>query len=183
MDDAAHIRSFLEGDPQVFTAVRSWVRGSFSPYRQRLHSELEDLEQDVLIALTEALRAGSFQGQSSLRTYVRAFTHHKCLDRLRALSRRHFVDVEDVELPPVAPVALSRLDRAERLDLTLRILEAMPEGCRELWQMLHDGLRYREMSRRLGVAEGTLRVRVRRCRQKALEARARLLGEETGGGR
>jgi DNA-directed RNA polymerase specialized sigma24 family protein len=40
--------------------------------------------------------------------------------------------------------------------------------------MVHAGLSYREMSERLGVAEGTLRVRVLRCREKAVAVRAEL---------
>jgi DNA-directed RNA polymerase specialized sigma24 family protein len=43
--------------------------------------------------------------------------------------------------------------------------------------MIHAGLSYREMSSRLGVAEGTLRVRVLRCREKAVAVRAELLPE------
>jgi len=41
--------------------------------------------------------------------------------------------------------------------------------------MIHAGLSYKEMSDRLGVAEGTLRVRVLRCREKAVAARGELL--------
>jgi DNA-directed RNA polymerase specialized sigma24 family protein len=42
--------------------------------------------------------------------------------------------------------------------------------------MVLAGLSYREMSDRTGVAEGTLRVRVLRCRKRAIELRAELLG-------
>ena len=41
--------------------------------------------------------------------------------------------------------------------------------------MILDGLSYQEMSERLSTAEGTLRVRVLRCRKKAVEARDRLI--------
>jgi RNA polymerase sigma factor (sigma-70 family) len=60
-------------------------------------------------------------------------------------------------------------------DLLLRVLDRVPADCRELWRMIHAGLSYREMSTRLGVAEGTLRVRVLRCREKAVAVRAELL--------
>jgi DNA-directed RNA polymerase specialized sigma24 family protein len=60
----------------------------------------------------------------------------------------------------------------------------MPESCRELWRMLEQGMPYQEMSRRLRVAEGTLRVRVLRCRRQALASRDRILqglaAEKTG---
>ena len=51
------------------------------------------------------------------------------------------------------------------------------------WKMIVIGHSYREMSQRLGVAEGTLRVRVLRCREKAVAARHDLLGTGSGNGR
>ena len=103
---------------------------------------------------------------------------HKCIDRLRALDRRQWLDIEDLDLPAGRPSPLEELAAAETADLALRILEQTPESCRELWQMLQQGLRYREMSQRLGIAEGTLRVRVLRCRKRALELREKLRSAE-----
>ncbi|MEM6797654.1 MAG: sigma-70 family RNA polymerase sigma factor [Acidobacteriota bacterium] len=180
MDDATRIERLLEGDPETVTEVRAWLRASFSPYRQLLAADLEDLEQDILISLSEALRVGKFQGQSTLRTYIRAYAHHKCLDALRSRRRRQMVDLEDAELPTVAPEAIARLDRADAREMTRHVLDAMPEGCRDLWQMIHEGLRYREMSDRLGVAEGALRARVLRCRRKAIEAREAFIAKKNG---
>jgi DNA-directed RNA polymerase specialized sigma24 family protein len=40
--------------------------------------------------------------------------------------------------------------------------------------MIHRGLGYAEMGEQLGVAPGTLRVRVLRCRDRALAERERL---------
>jgi len=175
MDDATRIERLLAGDPDVIQDLRLWIRGSFTPYRARLGDDLDDLEQDVLIALSGALRDGKFAEKSSLRTYVRAYAHHKCLDRLRARTRREWVDVDGMEIESGRPSALESLTRGEASRLALRVLEAMPEGCREMWTMLHEGKRYREMSEHFGVSEGTLRVRVLRCRQKAIEARNKFL--------
>jgi RNA polymerase sigma factor (sigma-70 family) len=63
----------------------------------------------------------------------------------------------------------------------LLALEAVPRECRELWRMILGGLSYRDIGRSLGVAEGTLRVRAHRCRQKALEALA--VSASSGGAR
>ena len=51
----------------------------------------------------------------------------------------------------------------------------MSEQCRELWQMLGRGMSYREMSREVGLAAGTLRARVMRCRRQAIEIRRTIL--------
>jgi DNA-directed RNA polymerase specialized sigma24 family protein len=73
-------------------------------------------------------------------------------------------------------------DPAER-DLLLRVLDRSSQECRELWRMLLLGLSYREMSQRLEVAEGTLRVRVLRCRERAVSTRSELLGSGYDSGR
>ena len=44
------------------------------------------------------------------------------------------------------------------------------------WRLIAMGHSYREMSQRMGVAEGTLRVRVLRCREKAVAVRRELGG-------
>jgi len=176
-DDSAMISRLLAGDVEVIARIRSWIRLAFDPYRVRLAADLEDLEQEILLELTEALSAGTFRGDSRLRTYVRTYVHHKSIDRIRALGRRRWVDVADLELPSRAPSPLDRLSRAEAAAVAQRVVEEMPESCRELWRMLEQGLRYDEMSRRLGIDAGALRARVFRCRKRALEARSRWLVE------
>jgi RNA polymerase sigma factor (sigma-70 family) len=52
----------------------------------------------------------------------------------------------------------------------LTALEVVPAECRELWRRILRGLSYGEISRELGVSEGTLRVRAHRCRKRAIEA-------------
>jgi len=153
---------------------------AFSPYRSRLTSELEDLEQEILLALIQDLRADRFRRHSSLRTYVRTYVHHKCIDRLRAQNRRNWVDIEEFELRSTEPGAFELLSRRESAELATRVLARMPESCRELWRLLMQGLSYQKMSEILGVAEGTLRVRVLRCRKRATEERKRLLSEYAG---
>lgn len=180
MDDSDHIARLLDGDPETVAAVRSWIRLAFRPYRARLSDDLEDLEQDVLLQLIEALRQGRFHGRCSFRTYVKTYVVHKSIDRLRAAGRRETVAVDELDLPSDAASALDAVVRSENVRVALAVLEEMPEACRELWRMLLGGMRYQEMSRRLGISEGTLRVRVLRCRQRALESRRRLFSPEDG---
>ena len=52
-----------------------------------------------------------------------------------------------------------------------------------MWRMIVAGFSYREMSLRLNVAEGTLRVRVLRCRERAETVRHELLGGSLASGR
>ncbi len=173
-DDARTIARLLAGDAETVELTRSWIRSAFEPYRRRLAQELEDLEQEILLELTQALRGDRFQRRSSLSTYVRTYVHHKCIDRLRAGARREWLSIDDLDLPSHSPSPLEQLAETERTEVALRVFEEMSESCRELWRMLEQGLRYREMSRRLGVGEGALRARVLRCRKRALELRRKI---------
>lgn len=169
--DERLVAGILSGDESALAQVRRWVRGAVGPYRFRLAAEIDDIEQEILIDLLRALAAGRFEGRSSLATYVRRMVHHKCLNRLRSRRGRQWVDCSDVELVDPEPTPFERERRRGELALGLRVLAAMPERCRELWTMIHRGLSYEAMSERLGVAAGTLRVRVLRCREKALALR------------
>jgi RNA polymerase sigma-70 factor (ECF subfamily) len=173
-DDRGRIAGFLAGNEEALAEVRRWVRGALHPYRLRLAAELEDLEQEVLSDLLAALRGDRFRGESLLATYVRRMVHHKCLTRLRNAAGRPTVGTDEVELVDPTPSPFERARREGDLALALRVLASMPAGCRELWDMIHRGLSYEAMSERLGVAAGTLRVRVLRCRARALALRDRL---------
>lgn len=175
MSQSGTPEGLLDGVPEEVEEIRSWIRLAGSSYRSRLGSELEDMEQEILVDLTVALRAGKFDGRSSFKTYVRAFATHKCIDKIRSLSRRQWVDVEDLELQSTAPSALEELSRRDVRRLAQEVMESLGEECRDLWRMLEEGMRYQEMAERTGVASGTLRVRVLRCRQKATKLREKIL--------
>ncbi len=161
---------FLGGDPAAAAAVARWVRQASSRYRHRLPTEWDDLLQDLLLEVTTVLRAGSFRGDCSLRTFVSRIAHYRCLNRIRDLSRRRESELVDEDLrvsDPARPV-LQRLVERESEDLLLRFLETVSDDCRRLWKSILAGRSYREISRETGVSEGALRVRVLRCRQKAV---------------
>jgi RNA polymerase sigma factor (sigma-70 family) len=174
-DDAELIALLLAGDGAVIAQVRRWVGAAIGRHRGRLGSEAEDLEQEVLIDLMEALAAGRFRGDSRLETYIQAYARHKCVDRLRALGRRDMVDLPEDSLALDALSPLEELTRQESADLARRVLQELPAQCQELWGMVAEGLSYRQMSQATGLREGAIRVRVHRCRQRALEIRRRLL--------
>ena len=180
MTDKEIIRNLLASEPRTIDEVRSWIRLSCVPYRTQLGTVLEDVEQQVLLELTISLRKNQFRGRSGFRTFIRACSHHRCIDEIRRMSRRSMGDIDGMTLQSSTPSVLDELAFDEQVALALRVQEEMPEGCRELWDLLQQGLSYREMSRRLGVAEGTLRVRVLRCRKQALETRSRHLEADPG---
>jgi RNA polymerase sigma-70 factor, ECF subfamily len=184
-EDAEVVARYLEGEPRAVGAVDAWISRAAHPYQRRLASRWDDVLQEIRLEVTRLLQQGKFRGESSFKTYLWRVVSHTCLDQIRAEGRVQWADLdpeagdgesEGAGAPAFASAGLGVAGQAEVKDLLLRVLERTPSECRELWRMIHAGLSYREMSERLAVAEGTLRVRVLRCREKAVLARGELLG-------
>jgi RNA polymerase sigma factor (sigma-70 family) len=173
--DQEVVSRYLAGDAEAVGTVDAWIARAAWPYQRRLASRWEDVLQDVRLEVTRLLGQGKFRGESSLRTYLWQVVSHTCLDQLRAQGRWQWAELEAVDedgSPHAPPAAGSHEDR----DLVRRVLGRMSGECRQMWQLIAKGHSYREMSERLGVAEGTLRVRVLRCRERAVALRGELLG-------
>jgi RNA polymerase sigma-70 factor, ECF subfamily len=184
LSDQEMVTRFLKGEKDAVGTVDGWISRAAWPYQRRLADRWDDVLQDVRLEVTRLLGSGKFRGESSLRTYLWRVVSHTCLDQIRAQSKWKWVDPDDLdkdkELVSTGPDISGR---QEDKDLLLRVLDRVPQDCRELWRMIVAGLSYREMSLRTQVAEGTLRVRVLRCREKAVAARHDLLGTGSGNGR
>jgi RNA polymerase sigma factor (sigma-70 family) len=173
--DQEMVSRYLQGDAEAVGTVDAWISRAAWPYQRRLSGRWEDVLQDVRLEVTRLLGQGRFRGESSLRTYLWQVVSHTCLDQLRALGRWQWTELEEVDeggsaLAP--PVTSGHEDR----DLVQRVLGRVSGDCRQMWRLIAMGHSYREMSQRMGVAEGTLRVRVLRCREKAVAVRRELLG-------
>lgn len=176
-EDAQTADGYLRGAAGAHETVERWITCAARPYRRRLGERWEDVLQDVRLEITRLLTAGTFRGESSLKTYLWRVVCHTCLDRLRAQSRWQWTEIDG--LPEwEAEAILTDPDPGlakESEDLLLRVVERVSEECRRLWAMVLAGLSYREMSGKTGVSEGALRVRVLRCRKRAIELREELL--------
>ena len=182
-DDRELVTRFLRGEKEAMGTVDGWISRAAWPYRHRLADQWDDVLQEVRLEVTRLLGEGKFRGESSLRTYLWRVVSHTCLDQIRALKKWKWADLEEVDQRSDADPGPIGSVRQEQKDLLRRVLERVPADCREMWRMIVAGLSYREMSLRLNVAEGTLRVRVLRCRERALAARQELLDGPPGGGR
>jgi RNA polymerase sigma-70 factor (ECF subfamily) len=182
MEDAEIIEGYLAGEPAAVKAVDGWLAQAASSYRRRLREHWEDVLQDVRLEVTRLMRAGSFRGESSLKTYLWRVTSHTCLDRIRAGRRWSFVEFDATSFENGDAASFNWNGSREQVwsserDLLLRVMARMGDECRRLWGMLIEGFSYREMSEATGASEGALRVRVLRCRRSAQAVRQQLLEE------
>lgn len=180
--DQEIVSRFLAGDAAAVETVDRWIARAAWPYQRRLSHRWDDVLQEVRLEVTRLLEQGKFRGESALRTYLWRVVSHTCLDQLRAQGKWQWVDLDVLDEASAGErFAAQRQDHSQEMrDLLLRILDRVPRECREMWRLIALGHSYREMSKRLGVAEGTLRVRVLRCREKAMALRAELLTPPPG---
>ncbi|MEM9558001.1 MAG: sigma-70 family RNA polymerase sigma factor [Acidobacteriota bacterium] len=171
MDDPALIAAYQEGDVVASRQIERWVAKAIATFRRPLGADWEDAMQDVQIELLKAFEDHRYQGKGPLEAFVARVARYRVIDRLRRRSRVTWVDLDAISPWIEDPSALQRFEQARAVRDLWRHVSALPTVCRQLWRMIVDGQSYREMSRALGVAEGTLRVRVRRCRQQALRRR------------
>lgn len=176
--DRRRVEGSLAGDSRSVEEVRRYVRGAASGYRRFLANDLEDLEQEIFLSLMASLAEGGFRHECSLATFVRRMVHNSCIDRMRAASRRQWVNIDDLDLAGEEKSVVEALGLQQDSALALRIATHLSKPCRDLWWMIHQGLGYGEMAVKMGVSRGALRVRVLRCRRKAVEERDRLLKEK-----
>jgi RNA polymerase sigma-70 factor, ECF subfamily len=183
-DDRDMVARFLRGEKDAVGTVDGWISRAAWPYQRRLADHWDDVLQDVRLEVTRLLMEGKFRGESSLRTYLWRVVSHTCLDQLRARSKWKWAELDALEQEdgPAGVVQAPTTNREDR-DLLFRVLERVPQECRLMWRMIVSGLSYKEMSLRMKVAEGTLRVRVLRCREKATAMRREILGGKPGNGR
>jgi RNA polymerase sigma factor (sigma-70 family) len=174
VDDRDVAAGYLEGRADAVHLLDGWLDRAARPYRRKLVNEWDDVLQELRMELLRLLRSGQYRGESSLKTYVWRAVGHSCIDRLRRRARRPEASEPLPDLPSPSPSPLKAVLRSESRDALLRALGETPLECRRLWAMILAGKSYDEMSRDLGVAAGTLRVRALRCREKATAALARV---------
>jgi RNA polymerase sigma-70 factor (ECF subfamily) len=151
--------------------VDGWIGAAAAPFRRRLTAEWPDLLQEIRLEIFKCLQKSAWRGEARLKTYVWRVAGHTCLDAIRRARRRPFHDEldEDAPVPSADPSPLDRVIDLDRASVLLSALEAVPEDCRQLWDGILAGLSYRDLSGRMAISEGALRVRAHRCRKRALE--------------
>lgn len=168
--DAELVRQFQAGEPDAVAVVTRWIQRVGGSFRQRLGASWEDVVQDVLLELNR----GDLSRVVSFRSYAKKAMVNACIKRnyrLKVLGQVGSLEeaLSEAGLEPVAP----ELDRLT-LDTMQRVWERASPACRQLWGWIVQGFSYSEMAEREGESAGALRVRVKRCRDRAKAERQRL---------
>jgi RNA polymerase sigma-70 factor, ECF subfamily len=140
--------------------------------------EVEEVAQDIFLAAYQALPR--FQQQASVRTWVFAIAHHRCLTfrsrarRHRQIAVGHNTDVIDAvhPQPPVSPEvdlleAAREMKEEKQRELVAHSLQRLKKQPRELLMMYYYAeLSIADIAKRLWVSETTIRRRLRAAEQQ-----------------
>lgn len=129
-------------------------------------SDIEDVSQDVLIAVAETI--GAFRGDARFRTWLNRVARFKAIDHLRR--KRDEARLDDVELSDAVRISSQLASRATLHDVLTDLPAHYSQALvlRDVQQLPYD-----EVARRLAI--GTASARSRVARGRALAA-ARLAG-------
>jgi RNA polymerase sigma-70 factor (ECF subfamily) len=125
----------------------------------------EDALQETFVRAHQSLHA--FRGGSSLRTWIHAIAHNRCLDALKAERRRH-QRIESTDDPPeypdTAPGPEFQLAATEMAATLRRCLDRLSTPVKAAVLARHqEGLTYLEMSAVLGARPAALERKVARA--------------------
>jgi RNA polymerase sigma-70 factor (ECF subfamily) len=175
-------RRLQRGDVTAVEEVRRRVVGILAHRRLAMEiGEREDLVQEVMADLWQAVRRPSFDLAGGFWGFVETVTSRRTIDRLR--SRRESLPLPE-QLRSHSPGPLGRALDRERAALAAEVLGSLEPACRQLVVLrLHDGLCYATIASRLGRSQGALRVQFYRCIGRARKIAGRLKGDLTPWGR
>jgi RNA polymerase sigma-70 factor (ECF subfamily) len=176
-DDVGLVIAIARYDADAFAEAYRRHAGAVFALAQRLlweRAQAEEMVQEIFLRLWE--QPGRFdQARGSLRSFLLMDAHARCVDRIRADTRRKEREERTARAEVVAQYDLDLeahdLDIAEQVR---EVMNALSEGERRAIELAYfGGHTYREVARILREPEGTIKSRIRtgltRLRTQLLE--------------
>ncbi len=175
-DDAELLRRIGQGDEDAMAAFyRAHGRAVFAQVLLVAgeHVLAEEIVQDTMLAVWRG--AGSFRGESSVRSWVIAIARRQTRDRLRGRRLRVVDEVFLADRPGSGPgPEAMALDRAELAEVMDAIRELAPAHREVLGLVFGSGLSLPEVACVLEIPVGTVKSRLSAART----ALSRILNEK-----
>jgi len=176
-DDARLKAGFLRGEKKAYATIDKWITTVVRNNRWDLGRDVLDIAQDVRLTIFENLQNDKFQFKSSLKTYVWRIAKYTCIDHLRCRKQLLSIDEKEIELVDAGKDPSEELNEKEQKMLFMNLFQSLPQNCRDLWRMIwEEKLHYEKIAQRLKISEGTVKSRVARCKEKALELGRKISG-------
>jgi RNA polymerase sigma-70 factor (ECF subfamily) len=173
------------GDAEAFAALVDQHQRRLFRLCERLLGDAEEARDAVQEVFLKAFRkAGGFQPQGQVYTWLYRIAVNHCLNRLRRRRLVQFArlgavaETEEGEAPPfdppdAAPDPAAALATRRRWQATRRAIARLPPNQRTVLVLVRfEGLSYRETAAALGITEGAVESRLVRAMRRltALDA-------------
>lgn len=164
-----------------FSNVYETFQPKILRYLTRLvgEAEAEDLTQEVLIKVSEALP--DFRGESQLSTWVYRIATNAALDRVRSPSYRRIVqscsaneEVEEQDQNALTgektPLVEPQIFRKEMNECIQGFIQKLPENYRVVLVLSEfEGMKDSEIAETLGISLNTAKIRLHRAKERLKE--------------
>ncbi len=164
-----------------FPAIYETFQPKILRYLTRLvgEAEAEDLAQEVLIKVNEALPG--FRGESQLSTWIYRIATNIALDRLRSPSYRRVtqscaasaeaeVQDRDTLTGEKTPLVEPQIFRKEMSECLLGYIQRLPENYRVVLILSEfEGLKDNEIAETLEISPGAAKIRLHRAKERLKE--------------
>jgi len=169
--DKKLIKGYLNGNQREFFEISGWINTVVKNEYWGLNNDWADIIQDIRIKLYINLKQKKFHYSSSLKTYVCRIAKYTCIDYLRKKYRSEEINAESIDVEDKKNNFLSLVQK-EQTQILRQILLELTERCRKTLQLVFiEKLSYKKICSELNIAEGTVKSRVSRCIEKAIELR------------
>lgn len=174
-DHTRLVEACLKNDPAAFETILDLYKGPVYGLLLRLvrgASDAEDLTQETFLKAFRNL--SSYNPSRPLLTWLFRIAHNTAVDFLRA-KKPEALSLEDAENPLEIEDSSLSLDKAAesrfRTEFLEKRLSELQPLYREVLLLRHqEDLDYRQIGEVLGLAEGTVKIRLFRAREKLKEA-------------
>lgn len=135
-DDAELVQAFAGGSEQAFKELVRHYEATLYRFvwRQvRNHAVAADLCQEIFVKVF--LKAGSFRGESSFRTWLYQIAINQCRNHFRSRGRERLEDVEIETLPLADRPASDAAEAAQEVRRMRAAVEALPPKQRDTLEL------------------------------------------------
>jgi RNA polymerase sigma factor (sigma-70 family) len=118
-----------------------------------LHEQAFDVYADTILSAIDKIRSGSFEGRSSLKTWIYQIFHNKCVDLLRKnttikSSIHRTLSISDMltQLSDPAKSIIQQLSEQTDSELLRRKLLEIGENCKQMLLLWAEGFSDKEIA-------------------------------------
>ncbi len=160
--EARLIEGFLKGEREAFATVDAWISAvlALPGWHASIQSSADDIKQQVLMALTENLRRGKYQGKG-LKTYVSRMVRYTCL---KVYDAHHHHQPIHEDFKSDNPTPAEELAANERWSILKKVIARLQYRCRRILVLrYYKKLDHNKIADALGISGGASRQWLRRC--------------------